>query len=54
MVANREFQAAFTPDKTHWRCDPYDNQTGEIEYEDRGLLYEEYTRSQELLECVEL
>ncbi len=54
MVANREFQAAFTPDKLHWRCDPYDNQTGEIEYEDKGLLYEEYTRSQELLECVEL
>ena len=54
MVANREFQAAFTPDKNHWRCDPYDNQTGEIEYLDRGLLYHEYTRKQELLECVEL
>lgn len=54
MVANREFQAAFTLDKAHWRCDPYDNQTGEIEYEDRGLLYGEYTRTQTLLECVEL
>ncbi len=54
MVANREFQAAFTPDKAHWRCDPYDNQTGEIEYEERGLLYREYKRKQELLECVEL
>ncbi|MCE5235255.1 MAG: lasso peptide biosynthesis protein [Eubacteriales bacterium] len=54
MVANREFQAAFTPDKVHWRCDPYDNQTGEIEYEGRGLLYGEYTRMQTLLECVEL
>ena len=54
MVANRAFQAAFTPDKVHWRCDPYDNQTGEIEYEERGLLYHEYTRRQQLLECKEL
>lgn len=44
MVANREFQAAFDPPKTHWRKDPYDNQAGEVEYEDRGLTGPEYKR----------
>ncbi|OQB25539.1 MAG: Transglutaminase-like superfamily protein [Firmicutes bacterium ADurb.Bin182] len=50
MIANSEFQAPFIPDKAYYRCDPYDNQTGEIELEDRGLLYNEYERRQEMLE----
>jgi hypothetical protein len=37
MAANNAFQKEFTPAKKWWRSDPYDNQSGEIEYEDRGL-----------------
>ena len=54
MVANREFMAPFTVDKDHWRADPYDNQVGEIETADRGLLYEEYIREKVTLLCEEV
>ena len=54
MVANSEFEAPFTVEKQFWRADPYDNQVGEIETSDRGLRYEEYTRSKEVLSCEEL
>ena len=54
MVANRAFQAPFMPDKHYWRCDPYDNQLGEIETADRGLMYHEFIRSKECLLCEEL
>ncbi len=37
MVANRRFQGAFVPDKQQLRLDPYDNQGGEVEYDDCGL-----------------
>ena len=49
MVANRAFQADFTPPKEHWRADPYDNQSGEMETAARGLLYSEYERTSEIL-----
>ena len=54
MVANREFQTNFTVPKEFWRADPYDNQSGEMETSDRGLRYEEYTRSKQSLECEKL
>lgn len=54
MVANNAFQAPFTIDKEHWRADPYDNQVGEIETADKGLRYEEFERSKEVLSCEEL
>lgn len=54
MVANSEFQAEFTIPKQQWRADPYDNQLGEIETEDRGLRYTEYERTKEVLSCVEI
>ena len=41
MVANNELQQEFDPPKKQWRRDPYDNQSGEIEYEDRGLIHDE-------------
>lgn len=34
----RAFQAPFDPPKRHLRSDPYDNQNGEAEYADAGLL----------------
>ena len=39
MTANQAFQAPFTVEKQHWRADPYDNQVGEMETEERGLRY---------------
>lgn len=54
MVANTRFQGAFTVPKDHWRADPYDNQVGEMETEERGLRYEEYLRTKEVLEYTEL
>lgn len=54
MVANRAFQAPFTVDKRYFRTDPYDNQYGEIETEDRGLRYDEYMRKAEIVSFEEL
>lgn len=34
---NNEFQVEFDPPKEFWRKDPYDNQMGELEYEDEGI-----------------
>ena len=45
LPAAREFQADFVPASRFLRSDPYDNQTGEVEYEDRGLLRGEYETS---------
>lgn len=54
MVANSRFQAPFTVEKVHWRADPYDNQTGELETADRGLRYEDFTCTKEVLLFEEL
>lgn len=54
MVANNEFQADFTIDKEHWRADPYDNQVGEMETADRGLRFEEFERTKQVLLCQEI
>ena len=54
MTANQAFQAPFTVEKQHWRADPYDNQVGEMETEERGLRYEEFERSKQVLACQEL
>ena len=49
MVANNGFQKPFSIEKEHWRADPYDNQLGEIETADRGLKFQEYTRSKQVV-----
>lgn len=54
MVANREFQENFTIPKVHWRNDPYDNQSGEMETADRGFTGGDYVRSKEILLCEEV
>ncbi|MBE5961707.1 MAG: transglutaminase domain-containing protein [Lachnospiraceae bacterium] len=41
MPANSVFQQEFYPRKKYRRTDPFDNQRGEAEYEDRGLSYDE-------------
>ena len=49
IPANCQYQAEMYPLKEHLRNDPYDNQTGEIEYSDRGLWDNELVHTQELL-----
>lgn len=51
MAANSDFQAALVPDKDFTRNDPYDNQLGEIEYQDGGLIAKDRTIKNEVLEC---
>ncbi len=50
MIANSEFQHEFDPPKNYFRHDPYDNQVGEMEYEDRGIRREEFKVSWELID----
>ncbi len=50
MVANSEFQHEFEPKKLYSRHDPYDNQVGECEYEDREVRREEFTVKYRLLD----
>lgn len=54
MIANREFQADFTIPKAHWRSDPYDNQSGELETTDRGFTGSQFTPTKEILCCEEI
>ena len=37
------------PVKKYQRCDPYDNQTGEVEYEDEGLLQGDFETINEFI-----
>lgn len=53
FVANSAFQAPLTPEKYHTRADPYDNQLGELETEDRGFFFEDTQRTKEILLCDE-
>lgn len=54
MSANSEFQYAFNPNKKFLRGDPYDNQRGECEYDDRGLLFHEFEANHELIDIHEI
>jgi len=54
MAANTAFQVDFDVPMDHWRADPYDNQVGEMELKDRGLRYDEFERTKEVLEFTEL
>ena len=54
MIANRAFQSQFTIPKAHWRNDPYDNQSGEMETSDRGFFGNQYIREKEILCCEEI
>jgi transglutaminase-like putative cysteine protease len=54
MSSNTAFQSDFDVPMKHWRADPYDNQVGEMELSSRGLRYEEFERTKEVLEFTEL
>ena len=50
-----EFQKEFTPPRRFLREDPYDNQSGEAEYEDGGLISgAEYRTEKQMLEIVRI
>ena len=53
-VANSDFQKPFDPPMRYIRIDPYDNQMGEIEYEDGSLTYTEVDAHREVVEAEEL
>ncbi|MDO4288535.1 MAG: transglutaminase domain-containing protein [Eubacterium sp.] len=50
MSANSEFQLDFDPPKKFLRADPYDNQRGECEYEDRRLTFHDFTEDRQIVE----
>lgn len=50
MPANSDFQEELFPPKKFLRADPYDNQRGEIEFDDRGLHFNEFQCQNEVLE----
>lgn len=54
MVANTDFQCEYDPPKKQLSQDPYDNQCGEVEYEDRGLRRSEYESKKEILKIGEI
>lgn len=54
MAANNEVQLELDPPKKQYRNDPYDNQRGEAEYEDRALLTEDFETEQTVLEMKQI
>ena len=54
MPAASEFQHEFDPPKKYLRYDPYDNQTGEIEYDDCGLMREDFRVNFNLIDMHEI
>ncbi len=48
------FQQAFNPPKQYLRNDPYDNQNGEAEYRDKGLIADDYTTESKLISIKKL
>jgi hypothetical protein len=50
LVSAVDFQKDFDPEKIHERIDPYDNQRGEAEYMDHGLMWNEIEAGSDILE----
>ena len=50
MTACNDFQLGFDPPKRFMRCDPYDNQLGEAEYNDYGLGFGTMIRGKEIFD----
>jgi len=54
FVANTDFQKPFDPPSRYIRNDPYDNQSGEMEYDDGSLAYNEIYCGRKVVESEEL
>ena len=50
MTACNDYQMQFDPPKRFMRCDPYDNQLGEAEYNDYGLGFGTMIRGKDVLD----
>ena len=53
MVANSDMQQELDPPMEFMRSDPYDNQVGEVEYDDRALTHREFEVERVMLSCEE-
>ena len=49
-----DFQKQFEPPKSFMRCDPYDNQMGEAEFEDAGLFFGDWKCGKEVISAEEI
>ncbi len=49
MVASNEFQQPILPEKIFCRMDPYDNQSGEGEYEDANIFFDDHTHHRRVI-----
>ena len=54
LPAASAFQVPFDPPKRHLRSDPYDNQSGEAEYADQGLLHRQFEEQCRLIDWEKL
>jgi hypothetical protein len=53
-VTCNDFQKQFEPPKFFMRCDPYDNQCGEAEFEDAGLFLGDWDCGRSLISAEEI
>lgn len=51
---NSDFQHAFYPPRTHLRADPYDSQSGEVEYAGGGLTHSQFEARREMISIQEV
>ncbi|MBQ3508339.1 MAG: transglutaminase domain-containing protein [Clostridia bacterium] len=54
LVASNEFQQPLTPDKAFCRMDPYDNQSGEAEYETANIFFDDRTHGRRVVAWEEI
>ena len=54
LPSNPQFQRQLTPPMTYFRDDPYDNQAGEIEYEDGSLTGYQFTSTRKVTKAEHL
>ncbi|MEG0275622.1 MAG: transglutaminase domain-containing protein [Coprobacillus sp.] len=54
IPSTSDFQCSMNPPMKFMRRDPYDNQTGEVEYIDHRLMSEQYDMYQEVIEIKEV
>lgn len=50
MPAYSDFQEEIISPKNYLRADPYDNQRGEVEFEDKCLHFSEFESTYEVIE----
>ena len=54
LVASDEFQQPLSPDKAFCRMDPYDNQSGEAEYGDQNIFFEDQSHGRRVVSAEEM